>query len=108
MALVLIFILLLGLALFTSVRVLDKEQEKYWSVKKRLGMIYEGLNVSRPAKSLSSAQFIVMSMFRRVLLGPIITFGIGNPLVQYYYIHFSCTLMLAFVALVRPHKALNR
>lgn len=65
-----------------------------------MGEIYKGFVVKRAAKS--TITFLFCSANRRIILGSIITFGEGNPLVQFSFIHFSSVLLVALLGLLRP------
>ena len=66
----------------------------------RVGASYKGYVVHRDAKS--SILTILASTVRRVMLGSVLTFGVSNPLVQFFYIHFSTIIILAMFGLLRP------
>ena len=63
------------------------------TVQTRVGAAIEGYSVLRAGKPVLSAIF--WSLGRRLLLSLIVTFGDGNMLVQFYYVHFSSIFMLA-------------
>ena len=66
----------------------------------RVGAIYKGYVVHRDAKP--AILTILASIVRRVMLGSVLTFGVSNPLVQFFYIHFSTIIILAMFGLLRP------
>ena len=66
----------------------------------RVGASYKGYVVHRDAKP--AILTILASIVRRVMLGSVLTFGVSNPLVQFFYIHFSTIIILAMFGLLRP------
>ena len=42
------------------------------------------------------------SLVRRILIGLVVTYGDGNILVQYYFVHFSSIYMLTSYGYFRP------
>ena len=66
----------------------------------RVGSIYRGYVVHRAPKAVIGALLGLIG--RRMLLGGIITFGEGNPLVQFLFVHFSSLFLIALIGLLRP------
>ena len=45
---------------------------------------------------------LLCSLVRRIVLGVVITFGESNPLVQFFFVHYSSLLLIALIGILRP------
>ena len=70
------------------------------AIEDRVGAMYTGYVVHRDAKKTLIT--LLCQIGRRVMLGVVITFGEGNPLVQFLSIHFSSLLLIALFGLMKP------
>ena len=97
LALIAIYMIVLFAYLLCNVKKLDSETE---SVKTRAGALYEGYAVNKAGKPALLSIFF--SLTRRMTLGLIITFGEGNPLIQFFYIHYSSIFIIGLIGLYKP------